>query len=219
MKQNKNKMIETIFFDLDGVIVDSEPIHAKAKKMILDAYSIKYADTIFSDFIGQPDEVFFKHVYENLDNRQNPYKQLLQEKNNQFYDLIPEMKLIEGFTSFINDVKKRNIKTALVSSTSTFTFGLIDKHFRLSNLFDLLITEKDTERHKPFPDPYIKALQLLSASVGSTVVIEDSPNGIKSAKEAGCNVYALTTSFDQERLVQADEILNSYTEVANIIFF
>jgi len=207
-------MIDTIFFDLDGVIVDSEPIHAKAKKMILDSYSINYQDSIFDDFIGQPDEVFFKYVYENLDKQKNPYKLLLQEKYNQFFELIPEMKLVEGFTVFIHEIKKRNIKTALVSSTSTYTFGLIDKHFHIADLFDLLITEKDTERHKPFPDPYIKALQILPASVDSTVVIEDSPNGIKSAKEAGCKVFALTTSFKKEKLIEADEILNNYKEIA-----
>lgn len=210
-------MIKTIFFDLDGVIVDSEPIHAKAKKIILDSYSIEYPDSIFDDFIGQPDEVFFKHVYENLDKKKNPYKLLLQEKYNQFFELIPEMKLVEGFTSFINEIKKRNIKTALVSSTSTYTFSLIDKHFHLADLFDLLITEKDTERHKPFPDPYIKALQALPASIDSTVVIEDSPNGIKSAKEAGCKVFALTTSFKKEKLIEADEILNSYREITEIL--
>ncbi len=210
-------MIKTIFFDLDGVIVDSEPIHAKAKKIILDFYSIKYPDSIFNDFIGQPDEVFFKHVYENLDKKKNPYKSLLQEKYNRFFELIPEMKLVEGFTSFINEIKKRNIKTALVSSTSTYTFSLIDKHFHLADLFDLLITEKDTERHKPFPDPYIKALQVLPASADSTVVIEDSPNGIKSAKEAGCKVFALTTSFKKDKLIEADEILNNYKEITEIL--
>lgn len=207
-------MINTIFFDLDGVIVDSEPIHAKAKRMILDAYSIQYPDSIFDDFIGQPDEVFFKHVYENLDKQKNPYQSLLQEKNEQFFELIPELILVEGFTAFINKVRKKNIKTALVSSTSTYTFGLIDKHFHLFNLFDLLITEKDTKRHKPFPDPYIKALQTLPASEDNTIVIEDSPNGIKSAKQAGCKVFALTTSFKAEKLMEADEIFNRYDEIA-----
>lgn len=207
-------MIKTIFFDLDGVIVDSEPIHAKAKKIILDSYSIEYPDSIFDDFIGQPDEVFFKHVYENLDKQRNPYQQLLQEKYNCFFELIPEMRLVDGFTAFIDEVKKRSIKTALVSSTSTYTFGLIDKQFHLADLFDLLITEKDTERHKPFPDPYIKALQALPASVDNTIVIEDSPNGIKSAKQAGCRVFALTTSFKREKLFEADEILDSYEEIA-----
>lgn len=212
-------MINTIFFDLDGVIVDSEPIHAKAKRMILDSYSIQYPDSIFDDFIGQPDEVFFKHIYKNLDKQKNPYQSLLQEKNDQFFELIPEMKLVEGFTTFIDEVRKKNIKTALVSSTSTYTFGLIDKHFLLGDLFDLLITEKDTERHKPFPDPYIKALQTLPASVDNTIVIEDSPNGIKSAKEAGCKVFALTTSFRTEKLMEANEIFNSYDEIAEKVLF
>lgn len=212
-------MINTIFFDLDGVIVDSEPIHAKAKRIILDSHSIQYPDSIFDDFIGQPDEVFFKHIYENLDKQKNPYQSLLQEKNEQFFELIPEMKLVEGFTAFINEVRNRNIKTALVSSTSTYTFGLIDKHFHLADLFDLLITEKDTERHKPFPDPYIKALQTLPASVYNTIVIEDSPNGIKSAKEAGCKVFALTTSFRTEKLMEANEIFNSYDEIAEKVLF
>lgn len=212
-------MINTIFFDLDGVIVDSEPIHAKAKRMILDSHSIQYPDSIFDDFIGQPDEVFFKHVYENIDKQRNPYQLLLQEKNDQFFELIPEMQLVKGFTSFINEIKKRDIKTALVSSTSTYTFGLIDKHFYLADLFDLLITEKDTKKHKPFPDPYIKALQTLPASVDNTIVIEDSPNGIKSAKQAGCRVFALTTSFKTEKLIEADEIFNSYNDIAGKILY
>lgn len=211
-------MVDVIFFDLDGVIVDSEPIHAKAKKIILDSYSIKYPETIFANFIGQPDEVFFKHVYDNLDGNRNPYRALMEEKNNTFFDLIPEMQLVEGFTSFIDDVKKRNIKTALVSSTSTYTFGLIDKHFQIAALFDLLVTEKDTARHKPFPDPYIKALQTLPASIEHTIVIEDSPNGIKSAKDAGCTAFALTTSFKPEKLIEADEILNNYNEIAGKLF-
>jgi len=212
-------MIKTIFFDLDGVIVDSEPVHAKAKKMILDAYSIDYPDTIFGDFIGQPDEVFFKFIYDNLDKNRNSYKRLLKEKNNLFLELIPQMRLVDGFTSFICEIKNRNMKTALVSSTSIFTFGLIDKYFRLSSLFDLLVTEIDTERHKPFPDPYIKALQTLPASTDSTIVIEDSPNGIKSAKEAGCKVFALTTSFNREKLTEADEIMDSYNDIAEILLF
>ena len=64
-------MIKTIFFDLDGVIVDSGHIHAKAKRMIPDSYSIQYPDSIFDDFIGRPDEVLFKHVHENIDKKRN----------------------------------------------------------------------------------------------------------------------------------------------------
>ena len=57
-------MIKTVFFDLDGVIIDSEPIHAKAKKLTLDRYGISYPDSFFDDFIGKTDESFFRYVTE-----------------------------------------------------------------------------------------------------------------------------------------------------------
>ncbi len=124
------------------------------------------------------------------------------------------MKLVEGFLPFIEKVRNKGIKTALVSSTSIYSFNLIDKHFTIRHLFELLVTEKDTVNHKPYPDPYIKALNTLPASIGTTIVIEDSPNGIISARTAGCKVFALTTSFPREKLVEADDIFDSYSELS-----
>jgi beta-phosphoglucomutase len=206
--------LKTVFFDLDGVIIDSEPIHAKAKKLTLDEYGIEYPILLFNDFIGQTDEDFFKHVSENLDSEKRPVEILLQQKQKIFVELLPEMKLVDGFLYFYQNIKERMLKTALVSSTSTYTFGLIDEIFNISHLFDLLVIEKDTVNHKPHPEPYIKALQTLPASTETTVVIEDSPNGIISAKEAGCKVFALATSFDVEKLIGADDIFPTYSEVA-----
>lgn len=207
-------MIKSIFFDLDGVIIDSEPIHAKAKKLTLDKYGIAYPDSIFDEFIGKTDDNFFKYVTEKLDARNLSFELLLQSKNDLFIELLPEMKFVEGFLPFFENLKNRGLKIALVSSTSTYTFGLIDKYFNIAHLFDLLVTEKDTVNHKPHPDPYIKALEILPASVDSTIVIEDSPNGIISAKQAGCKVFALTTSFKEENLIKADGIFSSYTELS-----
>lgn len=207
-------MIKTIFFDLDGVIIHSEPIHGKAKKLTLDEFGINYPPTIFDDYIGRTDEDFFRYASEKLDTQKHRFEILLHRKQDLFVELIPEMKLVDGFLSFFQETKNKGIKTALVSSTSTYTFDLIDKHFNITNLFDLLITQKDTTNHKPHPDPYIKALQTLPASTESTIVIEDSPNGITSAKNAGCKVYALTTSFKADKLTEADKIVNSYAELS-----
>jgi HAD superfamily hydrolase (TIGR01509 family) len=212
-------MIETIFFDLDGVIIDSEPIHAKAKKLTLDKYGIGYPDSIFDDFIGKTDESFFRYVTEKLEAQGYPLELLLQKKNDLFIELLPEMKLVDGFLPFFHDLKNRGLQIALVSSTSTYTFGLIDKYFNIAHLFDLLVTEKDTVNHKPHPEPYIKALETLPALIESTIVIEDSPNGILSAKQAGCKVFAFTTSFKVEDLAKADEIFNSYDEIAQKLMF
>jgi beta-phosphoglucomutase-like phosphatase (HAD superfamily) len=124
------------------------------------------------------------------------------------------MELVGGFPSFFRQVKNKGLRTVLVSSTSTYTLEWIDKYFNITHLFDLLVTKKDTANHKPHPEPYIKALQALPASTGSTIVIEDSPNGIVSAKKAGCKVYALATSFSIEKLSEADGVFKGYTELS-----
>ncbi|MDR2679981.1 MAG: HAD family phosphatase [Tannerella sp.] len=207
-------MIKTVFFDLDGVIIDSEPVHAKAKKITMDEFGIAYPDSVFDEFIGQTDEDFFKYVSAELDARRHFFELLLQRKNELFTDLLPEMKLVSGFPFFYRKVKDRGLKTVLVSSTSTYTLGLIDRYFNITHLFDLLVTEKDTVYHKPHPAPYLKALETLPASIESTVVIEDSPGGILSAKRAGCKVFALATSFKPEKLAEADKVFGSYTELS-----
>jgi beta-phosphoglucomutase len=212
-------MIETVFFDLDGVIIDSEPVHAKAKKLTLDEFDIAYPDSVFDAFIGQTDEDFFKYVSAELDVRRHSFELLMQRKNRLFTDLLPEMKLVDGFPLFFRNVKSRGLKTVLVSSTSAYTLGLIDKYFNITHLFDLLVTEKDTVNHKPHPEPYLKALETLPAQPESTIVIEDSPNGILSAKQAGCRVFALTASFKPEKLTEADRVFGSYAELSEELGF
>jgi beta-phosphoglucomutase len=207
-------MIETIFFDLDGVIIHSEPVHAKAKRLTLDEYGIDYPDAIFDAFIGQTDQDFFSYVSAELDARKHPLELLLQKKNDLFIGLLPEMEFVDGFPSFFRYMRDKGLKAALVSSVSAYTLEWIDTYFDITRLFDLLVTAKDTVNHKPHPEPYMKALQALPASTGSTIVIEDSPNGIISAKRAGCKVFALATSFQMEKLSEADEAFKGYAELS-----
>lgn len=208
-------MISAILFDFDGVVIDSEPLHAKAKKLVLEKFSIPYTSTIFDDYKGRTDKVFFDYVsYTLADNRLS--SDFLQDtKKKAFEGILSELKLIEGFLVFLQKVRSKGIRTALVSSTSLFSLAMVDNLYHISEMFDLVITEMDTMLHKPYPDPYIKALEKLPADTQNSIVIEDSPNGIKSAKKAGCFVYALTSSFSSKALIKAgaDEIIDSYKEL------
>ena len=207
--------IKAILFDLDGVIIDSEPVHAKAKKIILDRFNIIYPSTIFDDYKGRTDKVFFDYVSKDLDNLKHSSEFLQSSKKLIFEEILEELKLIDGFMPFLKKVKNKGIKTAMVSSTSLYSLSLVDGLYHISELFDLVITEADTALHKPFPDPYLKALEKLQADAVNTFVIEDSPNGIISAKKAGCFVYGLTSSFPGQALSEAgaDEIIYGYEEL------
>jgi beta-phosphoglucomutase-like phosphatase (HAD superfamily) len=118
-------------------------------------------------------------------------------------------------------VKAKGIHSALVSSTSLYSLRLVDELYHISDLFDVVITEADTELHKPDPDPYLKALKRTAANPLNTIVIEDSPNGIISAKKAGCFTYGLTSSFKSHILMKAgaDDIIESYEELIKKLKF
>lgn len=207
--------VNTIFFDFDGVIIDSEPLHAKAKKLTLEKFKIPYPSTIFDDYKGRTDKVFFDYVSNNLDTQKRPLDVLLNFKRNIFEEIISELKLIDGFLPFLEMVKTKGIHTALVSSTSLYSLRLVDELYHISQLFDVVITEVDTELHKPNPDPYLKALKVTAANTLNTIVIEDSPNGIISSKKAGCFTIGLTSSFKSHILMEAgaDEIIESHQDL------
>jgi beta-phosphoglucomutase len=211
--------VKAILFDFDGVIIDSEPAHAKAKKLVLEKFNISYPPNIFEDFKGRPDKVFFEYVASKLDPKKQSSELYLDAKNSIFVGLVKEIKLIDGFLLFHQKVKSIGIKTAMVSSTSLHSLNLVDKIYQLSDLFDLIITGSDTDMHKPHPAPYLEAFKKLSAKTENTIVIEDSPNGIISAKKAGCFVFGLTSSFSSQELkvAGADETINDYQELARIL--
>lgn len=211
--------ISSIFFDFDGVVINSEPVHAKAKRLVLEKYSISYPEKIFDEFKGRTDDVFFDFVSKNLSKNKYPSDILYETKKNIFEGIISELKLIDGFTDFLQKVKKRGIRTAMVSSTSIYSLKLVDKVFCISDMFDLIITENDTIKHKPDPDPYLKALEKLPANTVNTIVFEDSPNGILSAKRAGCFVYGLTSSFPSDMLKEAgaDVTVKSYYDLTDLL--
>ena len=213
------RKLKTILFDFDGVVIDSEPLHAKAKKIILDRYKINYPASIFEEFKGKTDKVFFDFVTGTLCDQSQSSELLQNSKKAALEEIIVELKLIDGFLAFFEKVKARKIQTALVSSTSLYSLALVDNLYHISGMFDLVITEVDTDLHKPYPDPYLKALEKLSAEINTSIVIEDSPNGIRSAKSAGCFVYAITSSFPEQTLLEAgaDKVVGSFNDLTKVL--
>ena len=211
--------LKTILFDFDGVVIDSEPLHAKAKKIILDRYKINYPASIFEEFKGKTDKVFFDFVTGTLCDQSQSSELLQNSKKAALEEIIVELKLIDGFLAFFEKVKARKIQTALVSSTSLYSLALVDNLYHISGMFDLVITEVDTDLHKPYPDPYLKALEKLSSEINTSIVIEDSPNGIRSAKSAGCFVYAITSSFPEQTLLEAgaDKVVGSFNDLTKVL--
>lgn len=214
----RNFNVNTILFDLDGVVIDSEALHLQAMGLTLQQHSIDYTKSMLNDFIGKSDDSFFQWVCDTFNGDLNK-AELIEEKNVFFEDLLNRLNYMDGFKEFIQLVKAKNIATALVTSSSLFSVKKVDDLINMTRYFEVIVTEEDTEEHKPHPAPYLLALDKTGAERESALIIEDSINGIISGKKAGCMVAGLTSSFDADRLKNAgaDVVVADFEELANII--
>lgn len=211
--------IKTILFDMDGIVVDSEKLHIEAFEITLAKYGIKISDEAMLEFVGRSDEAFFEYIYNEVDNSHTE-EEMLEEKHKQYDIVSKNLQYIKGVDKFIDLVKDKGLKTALVTSSAKLTVAKADKILDHTQFFEAIVAEEDTNRHKPFPEPYLLGLERTKSDPNTTLVIEDSINGIKAGKAAGCTVVGMTTSFGKDRLIEAgaDMAFDNYEELAKWLF-
>ncbi len=202
-------------FDFDGVIVDSEPLHAQAKQTTLDHFGVSYPARLFSDFKGRPDTAFFEFVAGQLAAGIATAEEMDAYKREIYLRLFENVPLVDGAQAFLAAARARFDKVGLATSATRRDLGLAARKYQLDRWFDVIVTGEDTLRHKPDPEPYLKALAALGVTPGATLIVEDTPNGIRSAKSAGCTTAALMTAFaaGELRAAGADIVVASFAEL------
>jgi len=210
---------QAILFDLDGVIIFSEDLHASAKKATLDRHGIKYPVNLFKEFKGRPDKDFWNYVSVNLAHGAFAADELDRYKRKVFFNLAGEMSTVPGALDFILVARNMFPHMALVTSATEADLMVSEEKFDFLKWFDVIQLGEDTLHHKPHPEPYLKALCRLGVPASKSIVIEDSPNGIKSACKAGCKVIGITTGFtaDELREAGAEFTVADFNEIIGII--
>lgn len=213
------KYIKACIFDFDGVIIDSERNHARAKEATLKHFKITYPADIFERFKGRPDNDFFAHVFQHLSKNQVSAEELLEFKKSIYTSLFEVVRLIQGVNEFIRFARTGFEKLGITTSTTLHDFTLAMQKFDIERHFDFIITGEDTQKHKPDPEPYLLAEQKLQLGKRHAIVIEDSPNGIISATGAGFKAVGITTSFTKEELLNsgAEYVVNSFRELEDLL--
>jgi beta-phosphoglucomutase len=214
MKTNKPNF-QACIFDLDGVIIDSEPLHERAKQTTLDNFDIKYPSTLFANFKGRTDKAFFEFVVNNLAGVNATAEDLDTYKRKIYLKLFNNVPLVTGIQDFLPLARRTFKKLGVATSATPKDFSLAAQKYQLQQWFDVIVTGEDTMRYKPDPEPYLKAMEILAVGGAETLVIEDSPNGIQSAKSANCTVAAVTTAFERNelRLAGAVMVVESFAEL------
>src|SRR6266542_4564868 len=144
---------QACIFDFDGVIIDSEPLHAQAKQATLDNFQIQYPSTIFTDTKGSTDKIFFDFVATSLAKENATAEEMDAFKRQVYLKLFETVPLVTGIQEFLPLAKQTFKKLGLATSATVRDFSLAAQKYQLRPWFDIIVTSEDTARHKPDPEP------------------------------------------------------------------
>lgn len=213
-----NSQCKMIIFDMDGVVLDSEPLHEIARQMMYEKYGITPDDS-FPDPVGKSARGFWQIVGEKYNRTWNNYEMeeeqfRLVAEQVENHDVPPT----KGLIHVIEWAKERGIKIGLASSSARTLVGRVLAALDIEEYFDVVVSGDEVESKKPAPDVYEKVLRLAGFTPKEAVAVEDSTTGVGAAKNAGvyCYGYRNETSGEQD-LSGADEVLENLTELTDKI--
>lgn len=219
-------MLKAVLFDMDGVIVDTEPLHYKAYYQMFDTVSINVSDELYASFTGQSTISICRTLCSHFNLSESP--ETLVALKRKFFKIIFEtdkdLHLIDGVLSLIKDYHNNGMTLVLASSASMTTINNVFDRFDLNQYFIAKLSGADLKASKPHPEIFIKAAEASGYKKSECIVIEDSTNGIVAAKSAGiyCVGFKSPHSKNQD-YSKADLLIDSFNEIAyhkisNIIF-
>lgn len=217
-------MLKAIIFDFDGIIAHTEPLHLKAFQVTLGGYGMEITEEeYFSKYLAYDDKTFFRELLKDreIGPKELNIDEMMKVKSASFDELLGgNIELLPGAGEFIKKVA-RKYPIAIGSGALEGEIRQILKHAGLESFFKVIVSAEDVERSKPAPDVFIEALSQVNLAFPDSgaifaencLVIEDSLAGINAAIAAGMKCLAITNSYPEEKLSQAQLIKNSLEEL------
>ena len=209
-------MIQTVIFDMDGVIVDTEPVHHYAYFKHFEELNIAVTDEMYTSFTGNSTRNVFQRLKAHFGLEQD-VEDLIQRKRaifNDAFDSKPDLELLEGVEKLIKELHQNGVQLIVASSASKVTIDRVFTRFKLHGYFTHIVSGEDFPKSKPNPDIFLHAASLSVAPKESCIVIEDSTNGIVAAKAAGiyCVGYDSANSKAQDYSL-SDIVIQHFDEL------
>ena len=199
-------------FDLDGVIVDTEPSYTEFWEMIGRDY-FPDNENFAASIKGQTLTYIFERFFSTDRAQQRLVKQRLDE-----HQMTMTYPYVPGIVDFISKLREMGVGIAVVTSSDCAKMAnLYEAHPGFKDMFDRIFTAEDALRSKPAPDCYLMAAQYFGLAAENCVVFEDSFNGLAAGRASGARVVGLTTSNAEADIEDlCDVVVSDFTSPASL---
>jgi beta-phosphoglucomutase len=213
-KINGTRFLNSVIFDMDGVVVDGMPYHIESWKKALSTVGISVTDLEIYLMEGMTGEETIKELTnkKNKSLSDESIRSVLKLKRKIFNDIFT-VKLMRGSKELLLELQRLNYRLALVTGTRMEVVKKV-LQMGLDGIFKIVITGEMVSNGKPNPEPYLKAVNELDVDKENCLVIENAPAGITSAKNAGLTCFAVQTSLPRKYLKSADKIFRSIDDLS-----
>ena len=182
--------MSAILFDMDGTLIDSEPLWLKAEIEVMAEVGCHWDEQDQINCLGGPAERTERYMQERSQNIK-PYGYFIDRLHEVMRARITnELDLIPNALSLLKECKDAGIKTALVTASSRDLMTIVLKRFPIGT-FDVVVSGDDVEKSKPDPAPYLLAAKQLSVDISKCLVLEDSLTGVQSGLSSGAKVIGI----------------------------
>ncbi|GAB4021980.1 HAD family phosphatase [Spirosoma sp. KCTC 42546] len=209
--------MKAVIFDMDGVIVDTNPHHRIAWREYYQRNGKTLSDDDFVHYVsGKHNTDIVAHLFANQSLTPEEVHRLSKEKEALFRELYrPAITPVTGLIPFLKALKEAGIRTAVATSAPVENLDFVMDALNIRPYFDALLNESMVSHPKPDPEIYQKAMAMLGVEPADSVIFEDSMTGIQAAKASGAFVVGMATTQSPDELRPfVDDVATDFTELS-----
>lgn len=207
---------KAVIFDMDGVIIDSEPIHSRVKMDTFAHFNLPFDEADLIHYMGRTSRVIFGETLAKHGRTDVTAADMAAYKHEHYLEVLESgaIEPVAGSVEFIKALHEAGIPMALATSSNVRAMNAVLDNFGIRRFFSSILSGGELPESKPHPAIYLISAQRLGVKPEDCMVIEDTTNGIHAAKAAGmyCVAYRNPNSGEQD-LSLADEVVDDFNEI------
>lgn len=199
-----------VIFDMDGVIIDSNPFHKISLRQFCEKYGYHLSDEeLVNRIYGRTNKEWITNLFGPLSH--DELIRYEEEKEGLFRELFKnDIKALDGLNQFLHQLKEKHIPVAIGTSAPRSNVDYVLAHTKLEKYFSVILDESHVEHGKPNPEIYLKVADRLGFEPARCIVFEDSLSGVESARRAGAKVVGVATTHSADELSHTDLVIADF---------